>query len=820
MSRLNHGEPPSRVHALWALDAIGSYAARTVIRTALASPDPELQAQAARSSGLARDPVAVADLARCLTSTDAVVRREAAIALGQIGKKSADQALYPALGDPDPTVSWSVRKAIRKLDAWNPVLLKEAFTDPKRREDALKLTDESWSVVAVQALSMSLDGPSDAGWKIRVLAAMAGNAQRYPEWSGQWFGTNPLAGAMPRKTVDWNPEGMNAVLTGLIKGLRETDPMVRRQAIVGLAGVGERALPMLRNVVELEPDPVNLTVAARALGGLRDLKAVPSLGKLLSDPNKPIEARAAALDSLTLLNSRLALNSRLMLVYDTKAPEALVARAIPSLGRSRVLPVNDLAGFLENSAESIRVAALQAFPTGKMMPVSIRTTLMSKLDDPSPLVRKAAIVAMGEQKLVEAIPKLVALAAQEEFRTDATRALAEMPDPRAVPAYAAGLSDRDPAVRTTSEFALKQIRDVASPELQSMAKQGKFVGPSALAVERILTKFRPLTDWKVIGPFPRTTALLFDQAAGIDFERNQVGVEGRVVSWKNRRAEPTTGRLVIDDLKDGVGDKGGFGYDPTNSPDLAAFAFAEIKSDRDRPALLLVGSSGSIAITVNDQPVLNEATASGRVYAIDSETVRIRLKKGVNRFLVRTRQGIGLWSFGLMISEPGSTTLVSQTPSIVAEGLRTFALTHQGDPVSGERLFFESRGLGCARCHAVEGKGTANIGPDLTGLANKYQKEEIIRSVLEPSNRLATGYQPLLISRRDGTVQTGLLRSETDDHLDLIDADGKPFRVAKAEIDERKVSDLSMMPAGLCDSLTAFEFTDLIAYLGSLKASK
>jgi putative heme-binding domain-containing protein len=818
--RLKQGPEPGRVHALWALAAIENPAARVAIRDALISPDPMIQAQAARSSGIRADRSAMNGLIPLLKSPDPVVRREAAIALGKIGDSVASKGLYLALGDTDSFVSWSVRRAIRKLEAWDLGLLTEALVDPKRREDALKLADESWSLAVVQALATSLEKSTDPGWKARVLSAMAGNYRRYPEWSGQWYGTNPLAGSMPKKTRDWSAEGMNAVLHGLVKGLKDADPLVRRPAIGGLIGIGERASPLLRIVLEQESDPINLAASAQALGTLGDVKSVPSLGKLLLDPDRPVEVRSVVLDALTSLNSPQALNARLTLVYDANVPELLIAKALPSLGKSRVLPANDLAGFLENPSEAVRAAALMAFPTGKPLPVHLRSSLLAKLDDASPIVRKAAIAAVSGQKLREAIPKLVALASQEETRAEAAKALAETPDPRGFAVYVASLSDRDPTVRYAGESALKAIRDSASAELESMARQGKFVGPSALAVERILTKFQPVVSWKVIGPFPRTTPLLFDDLADIDFTRNQVGAEGRSVPWQTRKAEPSTGRVVIDDFKGGAGDKGGFGYDANGSPDLAAIGYAEINSDRDRPALMLAGSSGSIQVTVNNQGVLNQSHFAGRPYATDSDVARITLKKGVNRVLVRSRQGVGTWSFGLLISEPSSTLLAGQGVSIGTEGLRVFALQHQGDPVNGERIFFESKGLGCARCHAVGGQGTANVGPDLTGLANKYQKVEIIRSVLEPSNRLATGYQPLLIAKRDGTVMTGLLRTETDDHLDLIDAEGKPFRISKVEIDQRKVSDISLMPTGLVDFLSPVEFADLISYLDGLKTAK
>ncbi len=818
-TRLKSSAPgPGRVHSLWALDAIGTPSARLAIRSSLADPDADVRLQAARSSGIRRDREALRPLALALRDPVPAVRREAAIALGKLGDPSAGPPLYAALGDADTFAAWSIRRAIRNGNAWDLPSITTALADPRRREDALKLADESWSLAAIQALSASLADSSDPAWKARVVSALAGNYRRYPEWSGHWFGTNPVAGAMPRKSVDWDATGMNAVLLGLVKGLRDADPIVRRQAIGGLIGVGERASPLLRVELDRETDPINLAATARALGSQGDVRAIPSLGKLLLDPARPVDVRIEALEALASLNSPQALNARLSLAYDRKAPDELVARALPALGRARVLPANDLAGFLDHKSALVRASALRAFSTGKPLSGEIQAAFLARLDDPSDMVVKAAIEAVATHKLAVAVPRLVALAGEEGTRVEATRALSLLPDIRAFPVYVATLSDRDPALRKAGESALLAIRGRAAAELESLARAGKFVGPSATAVERILTRFEPLDDWRVIGPFPRTTARIFEDSSAIEFARTAVGVEGRTVAWQVRPGDPSTGRVPLDDFKGGAGDKGGFGFDASGSPDLVAFACSELTSDRDRSALLLVGSSGPILVKVNDRIVLDQGGIGGRLYSPDSDLVRVRLKKGVNRILVRTRQGIGPWCFGVQVSEASSVSFAAG--SVGVEGLRAFALSHQGDARNGESLFFDARGVGCAKCHAVDGQGAVNIGPDLTGFASKFDRVEIVRSVLEPSSRIATGYQPLVIGKNDGTIVTGLLRAETDTYLDLADAEGRPTRVAKADIEARKVGEVSLMPTGLVDSLSPVEFADLIAYLSSLKAKK
>ncbi len=155
-------------------------------------------------------------------------------------------------------------------------------------------------------------------------------------------------------------------------------------------------------------------------------------------------------------------------------------------------------------------------------------------------------------------------------------------------------------------------------------------------------------------------------------------------------------------------------------------------------------------------------------------------------------------------------------PAAVAE-LSRFALEHPGDPKRGEAIFFDPNGLGCARCHTVAGRGTAAIGPDLTGLAAKYDRAEVIRSVLDPSNRIAIGYQPVIVSTRDGRVETGVVRAESDTALDLADGDAKITRIPKSDIELRRVGNISVMPAKLVETLTPADFADLISFLMSLR---
>jgi putative membrane-bound dehydrogenase-like protein len=825
VERLRQPEPEAgRWHALWALDAINTPEARRTVRDAIPDGSPEVRLQAIRSAGIGRDREAGRSVASTLKNKDAAVRREAAIALGKLGDPSAAPALMAALGDPDTFADWSVRRALKALNAWDADALTAALVDPNRRRSALKLCDETWAIPVIEALARAVPQIQGAPDRARAVATLGGLYRKYPAWNGSWFGTNPLAGSFPQKTEAWDPRAMARVQAGLTAAVDDASPAVRLQSYAGLILVGRPALPVLRQALARETDPRNLEALAQGLGVLGDFAAASALGALLSDPKRPEPVRAAALDALGRLRGPQAMTARLSLVHDPAAPSSLVSRALTPLGREGLLPPNDLLGFFDNPAPAVRAAALRGLSPRKSVPDEAQEAVVARLDDKDPEVRRAAVEAAVTLNLRAAVPRLVASALNEATRVEAAQALAAMPDPQAVPVYLAALLDRNPEVRKAGESALLAIRDDVARDLEKAARSGRYAGAAAPALERVLTRFAPVLDWKVIGPFPRTTPQVFIGEPSIDFARPHTGAAGRTISWALRRADAATGRVVLDDLKGGTGDRGGFGYDTNGSPDLCAFGFAEVTSDRDREALLLLGSSGTALVTVNEQPVFRYENFAGRAYRPDSDVVRASLKKGRNRLLVLSRQGIGLWSFSVQVSEPLSVAVASSlagTPARPAgpEALRAFAMTHEGDPRSGEAIFSDPKGVGCVKCHAAAGKGTATIGPDLTGLALKYDKAEIIRSVLEPSNRIATGYQPVVLATRDGKVLSGVVRAETDAYVELAGAEAKVTRVAKSDVEERRVGDVSIMPTGLVDGLSVVEFADLVSYLQTLKSA-
>ena len=77
---------------------------------------------------------------------------------------------------------------------------------------------------------------------------------------------------------------------------------------------------------------------------------------------------------------------------------------------------------------------------------------------------------------------------------------------------------------------------------------------------------------------------------------------------------------------------------------------------------------------------------------------------------------------------------------------------------------------------------------------------------------------PLGVDRfRNGDDAQGLVVSETTDELALKTVGGLVTRYKKAEIVHRTKQKLSIMPAGLEQTMTRAELIDLVEYLASLR---
>ncbi len=132
-----------------------------------------------------------------------------------------------------------------------------------------------------------------------------------------------------------------------------------------------------------------------------------------------------------------------------------------------------------------------------------------------------------------------------------------------------------------------------------------------------------------------------------------------------------------------------------------------------------------------------------------------------------------------------------------------------GADVSHGRQLFDKT---CASCHMLFGAG-GKVGPDITG-SNRANLEYILSNVVDPSAVLGKDYRMTVLAINDGRVVSGLVQLETDSAL-TIRTINDTVVVPKASVEERKLSELSMMPEQLLEPFSASQIRDLVAYLGS-----
>jgi putative heme-binding domain-containing protein len=140
-------------------------------------------------------------------------------------------------------------------------------------------------------------------------------------------------------------------------------------------------------------------------------------------------------------------------------------------------------------------------------------------------------------------------------------------------------------------------------------------------------------------------------------------------------------------------------------------------------------------------------------------------------------------------------------------------LHHRGNNFAvGEQLF---KVAACIGCHKLNGKGN-NVGPDLAKLDPKYSAVDVLEHILDPSKKIDKKFQSNLFVLTSGKAITGLVVKETDGAIQIIDNPTSPDKVQtirKSEIDEREVSNVSIMPKGVMNKLIKEEILDLLAYV-------
>ncbi len=140
----------------------------------------------------------------------------------------------------------------------------------------------------------------------------------------------------------------------------------------------------------------------------------------------------------------------------------------------------------------------------------------------------------------------------------------------------------------------------------------------------------------------------------------------------------------------------------------------------------------------------------------------------------------------------GGTSLYSEQE--VFEYMMYDPMTTVASIDKGREIFEEA----CARCHRYGDIGK-DYGPDLTTIANRFTRSDMLEATLWPSREISSQYSSWRIETNDD-VYSAMILEEDDEAVTVLLPDlERPIKIGRANIVDMRESDVSIMPEGLLD---------------------
>ncbi|WP_437745253.1 HEAT repeat domain-containing protein [Sorangium sp. So ce1504] len=433
-------------------------------------------------------------IARALTSGDALERRLAATRVGELAPETAIRLIQRGMSDPDVEVRLHLAGAavrLRMPRAGDLVIEWLGEGDARLRLAACDVIRAAPTDRSVVALGRVLGDPDP---HVRLAAAAAMGAAGLPD------AVSPLLGH-----------------------LDDTAPEVRAEVARALGRIGDAraVVPLIGKVQDSVPEVRKAT--ARALGELGDQRAVSALLLALQDASQDV--RVEAVTALGRLRSDDATSAIADLV--TASPGAAGAfpgarpsdsatssndvreAALRALGRigSDAAVKALLAALAKDNPAAPRSAVRDALVSAGAAAVPALVAALAAA--PSANTAAGAALVLGELKAREALPAL-ARGMQRGVvpLRHGLRALGALGDPAALPGVLELLGDGDPAVRAEAIRAATALLDPARPD-------GRAVDPArALLVDPATAPDEKLALVQLLGRTgsPRAQAALLPLA--------------------------------------------------------------------------------------------------------------------------------------------------------------------------------------------------------------------------------------------------------------------------------------------------------------------
>ncbi|MEW5902341.1 MAG: hypothetical protein AB1715_12825, partial [Acidobacteriota bacterium] len=159
-----------------------------------------------------------------------------------------------------------------------------------------------------------------------------------------------------------------------------------------------------------------------------------------------------------------------------------------------------------------------------------------------------------------------------------------------------------------------------------------------------------ITRWNLIGPFdaPDMTFLptVYPPEKETVSDKKYPGKGGREVGWRVAETE-ASGHLRLTEI-----------FSPNEQ--VIVYGLAYVHSAEPRATHLLLGSDDGVRVWLNDELVHSNPAYRG-AYP-DQDKIKVSLRKGWNKVLIKVLQGAGGWGFYLRFADPDGSLRYATKP--------------------------------------------------------------------------------------------------------------------------------------------------------------
>jgi len=609
--------------------------------------------------------------------------------------------------------------------------------------------------------------------------------------------------------------------------LRANAPLARLHAIWGLGQLLRRNPAVARSLVPLlrDADPEVRAQAAKAIGDAHYAKAQPDLIRLLSDESPRVRFLSGM--ALSKVGDTSAIAPALAMLRANANHDVYLRHAgvmvLQSVLEREPGRLGQLQAAARDDSPAVRMAALLVMRRLHLPEIA------QFLDDKEALIVVEAARAISDEPIVPALPKLAALINRASQIAAWSEGTIEAPGPR------------DPMLRRVVNANFR----LGSPD--AAVALASFSGNEALPVKFRAEALEMLGEWGKPSGRDRITGLwrplpLRDRSIAARALAPGLAVLLRTDAAPIKIAAARAATEL--DLHDLATPLFGVVADGAQPATVRVEALKALYRLKDRH----ISDAVKVALAAPDESLRNEATKIQAQLRPKDATAQIRatLDKGS----LREKQN-ALETLGAMGSSSADDILTQWLDRLIArrvapelqldvlaaaakrknpaiqERLKKYEASRDpkdelgpfreclvgGDAKEGRTVFFEKAEASCIRCHKVSGEG-GEVGPDLTGIGARKDRQYILESIVFPNKQIAQGFDSVLVTLKNETTYAGTLKNETDTLIEINSPEDGPVKVNKSDIKTRQRG-LSAMPEEMRQILTKQELRNVVDFLAT-----